>query len=445
MKYFKLSFLAGMASMLVMGLTGSALAFHDGGVGACDGCHTMHNSYKGLKVTITGAVLVGNPYLLIGSDASSTCLNCHGPADTTVSASAGANSFHIDTDAAGYTGTTLPVEMTPGGDFAWLKTSLSNVGVITAAPSEALNRHGHHIVAGDYNFQANTDNSGLAPGGTYLATDLSCASCHNPHSGLTLDGSTLPISGSGSYGGTPVAGTALGVYRLLGGINYILPGTTYFFAYAPPAAVAPLNYNQPDVSVPTQTRVAYGQGMSEWCANCHLGIYNLDPTADVTHRHVASNVALLNQVMPDGVTNAAAIYNGYVNTGNITGGSQTSSYLALVPYELGTSDQATLLPYASDGAGQVGATALSGPVLGTENVMCLSCHRAHASGFDSMTRFDAQNEFVTDPTGSYCYIGADLAEHVDTSGYIQAALNGLPSTFFGLSQRMLCNKCHAKD
>ena len=114
MKYFKLSFLAGMASMLVMGFTGSALAFHDGGVGACDGCHTMHNSYKGLKVTVTGAVLVGNPFLLIGSDPSSTCLNCHGPADTTVSATAGANSFHIDTNAAGYTRHHPPGREDPG-------------------------------------------------------------------------------------------------------------------------------------------------------------------------------------------------------------------------------------------------------------------------------------------------------------------------------------------
>jgi hypothetical protein len=160
---------------------------------------------------------------------------------------------------------------------------------------------------------------------------------------------------------------------------------------------------------------------------------------------VASNVALLNQVMPDGITIASTVYNAYVNSGNLTGGAQTSSYLALVPYELGTSDTATLITYASDGAGQLGTNALAGPVLGTENVMCLSCHRAHATGFDSMTRFEVQNQFTTSVTGSYCYLGADLAEHDDTSGYLQAAYNGLPSTYFGLSQRMLCNKCHGKD
>ena len=288
---------------------------------------------------------------MIGSDPSSTCLNCHGPADTTVSASAGANSFHIDTNAAGYTGTTLPVEMTPGGDFAWLKTSLSNVGVITAAPSEALNRHGHHIVAGDYNFAANTDNSGLAPGGTYLAANLNCASCHNPTAALRLTAPPCRYQAPAPTAvprqpARPSASTGSWAASII-----FYPVRPIPFRSLPPTAVAPVNYNQPDASVATQTRVAYGQGMSEWCANCHLGIYNLDPAADVTHRHVASNVALLNQVMPDGITNAASIYNAYINTGSTTGGTQTSSYLALVPYELGTSNAATLLPYASDGAG----------------------------------------------------------------------------------------------
>ena len=47
MRLFKLSSLAGIAAILAMGFSGNALAFHDGGVANCDGCHTMHNSKGG--------------------------------------------------------------------------------------------------------------------------------------------------------------------------------------------------------------------------------------------------------------------------------------------------------------------------------------------------------------------------------------------------------------
>jgi hypothetical protein len=443
MKLFKLSSLLGLAAMLVMGLTGSAFAFHDGGVAKCDGCHTMHNSKNGAVMTTDGVArgtaLVGNAYLLQGSDASSTCLGCHGKGTTL-------SGYHVDTDAAGYTGTTVPAQRTPGGDFAWLKATLNAAtNTIVAAASEATNRHGHHIVASDYGFAAATMNGGIAPGGTYVAANLGCNSCHNPHNNLRGDGSSLPISESGSYGGTPEAGTANGVYRFLGGVGYKIPADAVVFGAAPPVAVAPNTYNAADNSVASQVRVAYGTGMSEWCANCHGGIINPDSTAGTTHRHVAGASALLTVAAPLGEI-PADIYNGYVNSGATTGGSQTSSYLALVPYELGTSDTATLLTYASDGSAQIGAKSAEGPSLGTENVMCLSCHRAHATGFDSMTRFDNGVTFITTALGVYSG-GTDASYEPapDTTGYVQAAYNGLPASTFGPSQRLLCNKCHARD
>lgn len=443
MHYFKLGFLAGIAAMLVIGITGSAFAFHDGGVARCDGCHTMHNTYEGLKMTTGGTVLQGNVYLLKGVDPSSTCLNCHG-AGTLLS------SYEVDTNAAGYNGTTLPVQRTPGGDFAWLKVSYNSAaGVFGATTNEALNRQGHHIVANDFGFLANTDNAGIAPGSdlNYQDVDLSCVSCHNPHSRLTLDGSSLPISGSGSYGGTPAAGTAFGVYRLLGGIGYTVPSaagsTTPAFSYSvPPVAAAPFVYNQSEAV--NQVRVAYGRNMSEWCANCHDLLINLNPDATVTHRHVASNSALLITPTPNGEV-PATIYNAYINSSDMTGGVQTTSYLSLVPYELGTTDNATLLSYQGNGGVTDGANVLAGPILGTENVMCLSCHRAHASGFDSSLRFDVQQTFITTTDSRWAY--TDSATGVstpDVSGYYQAAYYDRLATEFGPVQRVLCNKCHAQ-
>lgn len=449
MKLLKFSFLTAIAAMLVMGLTGSAFAFHDGGVARCEGCHTMHGTYEGMtlvggkKSTVAANELdpqAKGDNLLQGSDPSSTCLNCHNATS--------AGGYHISTDSSKLA-TAPPVNMTPGGDFGWLKVAFNgsstaggNYGY-DATVNEAANEHGHHINALDFGFSTATNNT-VAPGGTYLAADLSCVSCHNPHNNLTLDGSTNPISGSGSYGiaTAPASGTAYGVYRFLGGPGYIDGDASAepAFTAANPVAVAPSTYNQSEAT--NQIKVAYGQGMSEWCANCHTHIINNDADAGTTFRHVAGAAAILDQHVdgdPVGVT-VLDNYNGYVNSSNLTTGAQGSSYLSLVPYEEGTADQTILDPLAGNGS-----TTYAGPTGSTANVMCLSCHRAHASGFDSSTRFDVSGEsFVTTDTGAYAAPqGYNVVD--DTSGYYSAAYYGRdPLTTFGKDQRVLCNKCHAK-
>lgn len=42
------------AALLTLAASGSAFAFHDGGVAYCEGCHTMHNS--------TGNAAMGTPW-----------------------------------------------------------------------------------------------------------------------------------------------------------------------------------------------------------------------------------------------------------------------------------------------------------------------------------------------------------------------------------------------
>jgi len=41
------------AALLAVGAAGPARAFHSGGVGECDGCHSMHNSFEG-SANVTG-------------------------------------------------------------------------------------------------------------------------------------------------------------------------------------------------------------------------------------------------------------------------------------------------------------------------------------------------------------------------------------------------------
>ncbi|HEY4717242.1 MAG TPA: cytochrome C, partial [bacterium] len=72
MKVLKVSVILIAAILITIGLSGTAKAFHSGGVAECEGCHTMHNSFEGAQMTIN-ALPVGttNAYLLKGQDQSS--------------------------------------------------------------------------------------------------------------------------------------------------------------------------------------------------------------------------------------------------------------------------------------------------------------------------------------------------------------------------------------
>jgi hypothetical protein len=427
MKGLKLSLVIMAAALLTIGLSGMAYAFHDGGVAYCEGCHTMHNSSGGAAVTTKGGAsqFQGVNYLLKGSDQSSTCLNCHSGATL--------SSYHVYT-----TGTLTgvgPANYTPGGDFAWLTKSYAAASDLhsTAVPGE---RHGHNIIANDFSLLPDVTLT-KAPGGSYSANNLMCISCHDPHPSARIDsnnnivrralGSAVPpIYSSGSYGAAPTATEAVGVYRLLGASGYVpksyAGGPT--FANDPPIAVAPKSYNKKETSA--DIRVAYGKGMSEWCANCHTSIHADNVSSNFIHP--ASNVALLK-----GAVDIAANYNAYVKSGDLTG-NQATSYTSMVPYEEGSSDRAFLL-------GQT--TKTTGPITGTENVMCLTCHRAHASGFRSMTRWNNDTEFITEAS---IYLVSTAAGTMNATEYLAAMYDRPPTaSMFATYQRSLCNKCHAKD
>jgi hypothetical protein len=452
MKFLKMTFAAVFALAF-----GNAYAFHSGGVAECEGCHSMHNSFEN-AANVTGMPqFTSGPYLLKAQDQAGTCLNCHEQPDTAP------NSYHISTKgvkivAQGGDGTHSPTEMTPGGDFAWLKTTRSGLIRNNATTWEG-DRQGHNIVAVDFGFTPDKVQM-VAPGGTYPASNLACSSCHDPHGryrrladgsqvGPGVPGSTLlPIFGSGSYpitgatqGGPvyPVAGkSAAGVYRLLAGVGYqpkSLAGS-YAFVNQSPDAVVASTYNRSEAT--GQTHVAYGKGMSEWCANCHTQMLQNNYVGGMKGlTHPAGNNAHLTPAI-------VANYNAYVGSGNMSNTDPTKAYSTLAPFELGTNDYTVLAPLAvnTDTKDQSATT--------NSNVSCLSCHRAHASAFESMTRFYTGNEFMTiaDANSAAIYDGSTTENKINTA-YTAAeqanAYNGRPATSFAAYQRNYCNKCHAKD
>jgi len=411
----------GVAALLLWS-SNSTQAFHSGGVAECGGCHSMHSPQ-------------GTSYLLVKTDQSSTCLNCHeSPGDT------GPRSYHISTADIDMPAGTPPIQRSPGGDFGWLKKTFTWTGR-SGPDQEDGDTHGHNIIAADFAYAVDPHNSTAPGGGTFLASNLGCQSCHDPHGQLRRlsDGSyvrggvlgqaTAPIIASGSYSNSPdpAAGEAVGAYRLLrGGNDTSVAGVTFQFA---PVAIAPSSYNQSEAI--NQVRVAYGGTGSNqwgnWCASCHPN----------NHSNGPNYVHPVDQSLTSSIAN---IYNAYVMSGDLTG-SSTNSFTSLVPFAENTSDIATLKSHA-----QSNNSYLDGPVA-QDRVTCLSCHRAHASGWPEALRWNMEGEFMV---YNGLWPGTDNGSPWQfargrTEAETQAAYYDRPPTLFATYQRVLCNKCHAKD
>ncbi len=371
-----------------------AHAFHEGGTGYCNGCHILHKAQGNQQESEEESSPGLNKHMLTGSDPSSSCLQCH--------AQAGKFYAVFSKDGSRYS---------PGGDFYWiLKTFTWNTDgrhYISEGDS-----HGHNVIAVDYGLYTDTTLTS-APGGEYPSNAMGCTSCHDPHGKTENSNNSSAVSVSGSFGETPENGTIAGNYMLLGGIGYRGGADVNNVSFTQPAPIAvanPFNWEETD-----SNHTAYGSGMSEWCSNCHINFLNDNG------KHPASNNAKLG-------ADITVTYNSYVKTGYLRGTEETA-YLALVPFETGTADKSLLNPSSTAGPDPAGQS----------NVMCLTCHRAHASAFHNIGRWDFSTTFI-----------ANSHPRADDSGitgndHLNSYYGRNMTDTFGNYQRQLCNKCHIKD
>jgi len=367
--------------------SGSAFALHDGGVAHCDACHSMHNSADNPRSGDVNA-----PNLMKGSDASSTCLNCH---------AGDGSSYHNSL-------TTVGTGVSQGGDFFWVKASSTYDFEPWGGAGFGVNNDpdntGHNVIAADFGLAVDGTNV-TAPGGIMPSNTLFCTSCHDPHG--QIDGGTgagaAAVSGSGSYGTVaPVDGSTLGNFRLLGDAGYKL-----IVSDAPVANSANAGYGQPGGY---GNATDYGSGMSGWCLSCHT-IYN------------AGNMHPVSDVVP-------AAYNSYKATGDYTN-TLATGYDQMVPFERGATDGANLDPASTVGSD------------GSSTVACISCHRAHASAFDNAIRWDSTHELLHQSG-----ILNEWSTTILAGGAIPYYRDGAAMDTdleYGAYQRSLCNKCHVKD
>ncbi|MCL7489802.1 MAG: hypothetical protein M8357_16675, partial [Desulfobulbaceae bacterium] len=126
-----------------------------------------------------------------------------------------------------------------------------------------------------------------------------------------------------------------------------------------------------------------------------------------------------------------SMYNSYINTGDLmasatgTGtGDIATAYLQFVPFERGTNDTQLLDP-----------TSTRGPNTNSR-IMCLTCHRAHASAFSSIARWDFDAVLLADshPAPGDGGLAGNDVHHSYYSRNIPLE--------FGSDQGPFCEKCH---
>jgi predicted CXXCH cytochrome family protein len=352
MKFIRLGLVITAAVLITFGLGGMAMAFHDGGVADCAGCHTMHNSQDGEEITNSPG-----GHLTKGGDPSSTCLTCH------------AGYGQRTDDGSGYGS---------GGDFYWITKTYSWSG--HGGPSLG-DSHGHNVIAADFDLFADGTLT-TAPGGSYPASELSCGSCHDPHG---AKGNPLLL-----YGPEKPEFTAAAPILKSPGRRTVYTSSSGH----------PVDDNE---------HTAFGSGMSQWCANCH------------------TDFLLGDQMHPvdEGLgTTIAENYNEYVATDDLTG-NQATAYWEFVPFE------------TNQALADLNVNSTVGPT-SSSKVMCLSCHRAHASAFPDAGRWDFTATLLV--ADSHPQAG-DTGLGVDDEKNSYSGRKGE----FTAEQRSLCNKCHQQD
>lgn len=274
------------------------------------------------------------------------------------------------TSASGYKVLSLdplnPMSEQGGGDFVFLLEDNINDGHNGHLSQNFIPgyKSGHSIVAPSKALAADPTLT-QGPGGNFPSSSLGCSSCHDPHGNEH--------------------------FRMLNGVGEVQDGL-YDFTHPQPEAVG-VSLSS---SESNSNHTAYNSGMSEWCANCHGAFHNA-----TDFKHPSGSMIGGEEAQRYGV------YNG---TGN-QGGSPATSYLAAVPFE----DPNNTISY-TEGPGA------------NSKVICLTCHRAHATSSPDAGRWDFRVTLLNE----------DGVESLSWA---------IPDPYAGqgFEQRSLCNKCHYKD
>ena len=334
--------------------------------GPCSNCHTMHASQDGQPLGTDGP----HRHLLIekqGGHCSSACVTCHSSQTSSTYEDLGGSGCKVP--IVFYYGTSEPTEYLAGGNFWWVKRGLGGDDT-----------KGHNVFLGE-----DDGNLSKAPGGS-----ISCGT-HSCHEDLSqpYSGSDMVFVLNGKYGcqgchlnvkhhakdhanfeSGLVDSADEGWYRFLSGHGFtgkgvkgyeykdweaghpnIAPGGDAHNEYIGDATATGYGFQQSDGA---------GDGVTAFCTGCH---------GNFSHGGQGSSSPWKMHPSDAVIPNSGEYANAFGASGTRPG-----TYNPLVPVARPS------LP----------STDPSKVYIGTDMVMCLSCHRAHGSPYFKILRWDYQ-------------------------------------------------------
>jgi len=348
---------SGLIPILLLGLSLTATQGRATMTGECANCHTMHNSQNNAAMTFDGSQ-DPNPGLTRG-----TCLGCHAQ---------GGNSPTVDVG-----GTKIPQVMhtgavdLAGGNFAYI-TGMKGSG--------AADNKGHNIGA-----LTGTDSVLYQPPGMLVNSyhqgmevitteKLTCAGtggCHGYRHAVGLPNGVSGAHHKNVDGSLTVADSPANSYRFLNGVKgYESPdwqespssvSHNEYFALSEPirlgCGAGICHWGAPGIKPPDGT-------ISQFCGTCHANFHTL--AVDATGVGAGTS----------GVGTSAA--SPFIRHPTDLSLPVAGEYSAYTVYNLDSPVARLSVPSASS----------STVTPGSDAVMCLSCHVAHASNYPSMLRWD---------------------------------------------------------
>lgn len=337
-KEIKKTLIIGLIALLSVVLT---YRFADAVTGACVNCHTMHNSQNG-----TAVVTAGPQEALVRY---AGCAGCHGQgtANNIITAGNIPQVLHSNaTDLA-------------GGNFAYITGLKSRDTYDSGATLSSVGHNVRDLGSANYDTVLSTPPGNEHGSTANAAVDFTCAGINGCHGDRTITGSMAAIKGAhhANVGGVlTTATTVANSYRFLKGVHGY-EDTDW------QATSSATDHNEYKGAIGTGAVSTVsspgGNTISGFCAECH-GTFHYGATDVGTQspwfRHPT-----------DIVIPTTGEYAQY-NTPN------TGQYALDAP--LGR---------------QTIATASGTITLGTDTVICLSCHKAHASANADILRWNYED------------------------------------------------------
>lgn len=320
--------------------------------GNCSNCHTMHNSQGGAAVNANGPA----EFLLTkGGGTVTTCWGCHGQIVTTNTVSLGGNTIPqvnhtnaTDLAAGNFAYVTSRKSLGTGASTLTAGHNVKDTGVtdttLTTPPGDQHTTgitNANFTCAGVYGCHGNR---------TVSSVSLAMKGAHHKKSSILALGAGFTLTGQGASLNTS--------YRFLNGVK---GGEDADYQATSSATDHNEYYGATSMAASSATAPA-GNTISGFCAECHGNFHGTGASeagsASPWVRHPTDTVLKS--------TGEYATYTSYSLTAPVARQNITNN-----------------------------ATASGTVTPGTDVVMCLSCHRAHASANYKMLRWDIKNSTLS--------------------------------------------------